>query len=477
MKVQISKNHTMTTLGVIVGNRGFFPDHLCDSGRTQILQVLEKRGFKAIALPTTATKFGAVETLEDARKCADLFQQHRHEIDGVLVTLPNFGDERGVAHALRWSDLSVPVLVQAFKDDAKSMTIRDRRDSFCGKMSACNNLRQFGIPFTLTRLHTVNPEETSFAQDLADFAVTCRVLRGLKHLRLGALGARPAAFNTVRYSEKLLEQAGISVETLDLFELFGWVNQLADDAPPVAAKLDEIKKYVPAKGIPPAALLKMAKFGVAVDQWMKRTQVQVTAIQCWTAMEEFFGVVPCTLMSMMSNLGMSSGCEVDVMGVVAMHALNRASGRPSALVDWNNNYGDDPDKAVIFHCSNLPKDLFESNPGMDYQEIIAGTVGKENTYGTIVGRLKAAPFTYLRVTTDDNLGGLRTYVGEGELTKDPLKTFGGYGVCRIPNFQKLLHHICENGYEHHVAVNPSQVARGVSDALANYLGWDVYLHE
>lgn len=467
----------MTTLGVIVGNRGFFPDHLCDSGRTRMLQVLEKNGYKTIALPTTATKFGAVETLEDARKCADLFQEHSREIDGVLVTLPNFGDERAVAYSLRWSGLSVPVLVQAFKDNDKSMTIRDRRDSFCGKMSVCNNLRQFGIPFTLTRLHTVNPDESSFKQDLADFGVTCRVMRGLKNLRLGALGARPANFTTVRFSEKLLEQAGISVETLDLYELFGWVEKLADTDAAVAAKLDEIKNYVSAKSIPPAALLKMAKFGVAVDQWMKRTQLQVTAIQCWTAMEEFFGVVPCTLMSMMSNMGMSSACEVDVMGVVAMHALNQASGRPSALVDWNNNYGDDPDKGVIFHCSNLPKDLFESKPSMDYQAIIAGTVGKENTYGTVVGRLKAAPFTFLRVTTDDTLGGVRAYVGEGQLTKDALKTFGGYGVCHIQHFQKLLRHICENGYEHHVAVNPSQVAAGIHDALSNYLGWDVYFHE
>jgi L-fucose isomerase-like protein len=466
----------MVTLGIIVGNRGFFPDHLCDSGRKDILQTLGKLGFQAVILPVTATKFGAVETMDDAQKCADLFKSQHEQIDGILVTLPNFGDERGVANALRWSGLGVPVLVQAFNDDPQKMTIKDRRDSFCGKMSVCNNLRQYGIPFTLTRRHTINPDDPSFRQDLEDFAVTCRVVRGLKNLRIGALGARPTAFNTVRYSEKLLERAGISVETLDLFELFGWIGRLRDDNGQVQAKLKEIDSYFTVKNVPSAALMKMAKFGVAVDTWMKQARLQATAIQCWTAMEEFFGVVPCTLMSMLSNLGLSSACEVDIMGAVAMYALAQASGKPSALVDWNNNFGDDPNKGVLFHCSNLPKDVFEGQPAMDFQEIIAGTVGKENAFGTVVGRVKAAPFTYLRASTDDATGKIRAYVGEGELTKDSLQTFGGYGVVKIPDLQKLLRYICENGFEHHVAVNLTPVAAGVKEALSKYLGWEVYIH-
>jgi L-fucose isomerase-like protein len=471
----------MLTLGVIVGNRGFFPAHLCDSGRKEILVTLEKLGIGVVILPTTETKFGAVESHEDARKCAELFKQNAEKIDGILVTLPNFGDERGVANAIRWSGLRVPVLVHAFNDDPKIMTIQNRRDSFCGKMSVCNNLRQYDVPFTLTRLHTVAPENKSFQQDLQDFVVTCRVIKALKNLRIGALGARPTAFNTVRYSEKLLEKSGISVETLDLFELFGWVNKMKDTDAAVEAKLKEIQNYVVAKSIPPVALLKMAKFGVAVDKWMRDTQLKATAIQCWTAMEEFFGVVPCTLMSMMSNMRMSSACEVDIMGTVAMYAMAQASGRPSALVDWNNNYGEESDKGVVFHCSNLPKDVFvsegEDAPVMDYQEIIAGTVGKENTYGTIVGRVKTGGFTYLRVSTDDFAGKIRAYIGEGELTNDPLKTFGGYGVVKIANFQKLLRYICENGFEHHVAINPARISNGVKEALGKYLGWEVYLHE
>src|SRR5918999_4839491 len=239
-----------TTLGVIIGNRGFFPAHLCSTGRTEVLAALERAGLGAVALAPETTRFGAVESLSDARACADLFKAHRGEIDGLLVTLPNFGDERAVANTIRWADLGVPVLVHAFADEGARMTIEHRRDSFCGKMSVCNNLRQYGIPYSLTTLHTTPPGHASFRADLQRFAATCRVLRALKHARIGALGARPAAFNTVPYSEKLLEQTGISVETLDLSEVLGWVNRMADSEPAVQEKLQSIPGYTNVRTVP-----------------------------------------------------------------------------------------------------------------------------------------------------------------------------------------------------------------------------------
>jgi L-fucose isomerase-like protein len=356
------------------------------------------------------------------------------------------------------------------------MTIADRRDSFCGKMSACNNLRQYGIPYSLTTLHTETPDSEYFSRDLNWFAGVCRVVRGLRRLRIGAIGARPAAFNTVRYSEKLLESAGISVEPIDLSEILGRINRMGDDDPAARAKLDEIKKYVPTNSVPAEALMKMAKLGAVVDGWMRETECDISAVQCWTSMEEFFGVVPCTVMSMMSNNLMSSACEVDICGVIGMHALQLASQTPSALLDWNNNYGDDPDKAVCFHCSNLPKHFFTSDVKMDFQQIIAGTVGVENTYGTCVGRVKPSPMSFARFSTNDHEGVIAGYVGEGEFTDDPLTTFGGAGVVKIPHLQKLLRYICENGFEHHVAANMATVAPAVHEATTRYLGWNVVQH-
>jgi L-fucose isomerase-like protein len=463
------------TLAVIVGNRGFFPDHLCETGRRTILSVLERKGFRVIITPAEATNNGAVESLDEARIAGDLFRRHRDEIDGVLVTLPNFGDERAIANTIRFAGLDVPVLVHAFPDDVRNMSIRDRRDSFCGKMSACNNLRQYGIRFSLTAKHTIDPESDEFGRELDKFGAVCRVVRSVRGARLGQIGARPAAFNTVRYSEKLFERTGITVETLDLSELLGWIKRMDDSEEEVQTKLAQVSDYTDVNGIPRESLLKMAKLGVGLDRFMAERQLDATAIQCWTALEEFYGVVPCTAMSMMSNSLLASACEADIAGTVSMFVLQQAAAEPAALLDWNNNYGDSLDKGVVFHCSNLPKAFF-SHQKMDYQEIIAGTVGRENTYGTIVGRIAPGPFTYARVSTDDVKGEITAYVGEGRFTEDTMLTFGGYGVFEVPRLQQLLGYICENGFEHHVAATRAPVADAVREALTKYLGWSVYLH-
>jgi L-fucose isomerase-like protein len=463
------------TMGLIVGNRGFFPDHLAKSGREEMLRVLEAAGMKVMALSPEESKYGAVETREESRRCAEFFKRHREKIDGVIVTLPNFGEERAIADTLRLADLRVPVLIQATPDEPKKMAISHRRDSFCGKMSACNNLRQYGIPYSITTLHTESPDSPEFAKDLEWFAAVCRVVNGFRNLRIGAIGARPAAFNTVRYSEKILESQGISVETLDLSEVLGRIERMKDADDAAQQKLASIKKYVDASNVPAAALLKMAKLGAVVDHWMAASEVTISAVQCWTSIEENLGVVPCTIMSMMSESLLSSACEVDICGVLGMHALQLASGTPSALLDWNNNYGDDPNKAVCFHCSNLPKHFFRSVK-MDYQEIIAGTVGKENTFGTCVGLIKPGAMSFARFSTDDTAGAMRGYVGEGRFTDDPLSTFGGAGVVEIPHMQKLLRYICERGFEHHVAANLACVAPAVHEATTRYLGWNMYFH-
>jgi L-fucose isomerase-like protein len=464
------------TFGVVVGNRGFFPGHLAKSGHSEMIAAIEKAGHAVVVTGPEETRHGAIESRAEAARCAELFRKNSGKIDGIIVTLPNFGDERAIADTLRAANLPVPVLVQATPDTPGLMTITDRRDSFCGKMSVCNNLTQYGIPYSLTTRHTEAPDSDVFRRDLEWFAGVCRVVRGLRRLRIGAIGARPAAFNTVRYSEKILEANGISIEPIDLSEILGRIAHMSDEDPAATAKLEAICRYVSTASVPRDALLKMAKLGAVIDHWMAETEVAISAVQCWTSLEEYFGVVPCTVMSMMSENLMSSACEVDICGVIGMHALQLASETPSALLDWNNNYGEDPDKAVCFHCSNLPKHFFREVK-MDFQQIIAGTVGRENTYGTCVGLVKSGPMSFARFSTIDREGKIAGYVGEGEFTDDPLDTFGGAGVVRIANLQGLLRYICERGFEHHVAANLAPVSAAVREAASRYLGWSVHQHQ
>ncbi len=474
-------NNKQLTFGLIIGNRGFFPAHLCESGRKQLLDVFESRGFQVITLSGDQTTFGSVESLDDARKCAALFSSHRSEIDGIIVSLPNFGDERAVANSIRWSELDVPILVHAFPDDPGKLQISDRRDSFCGKISVCNNLHQYGIKYSLTTQHVLDPGSDEFQVELDRFAGICRVHRAMKHLRVGVIGARPAGFNTVRFSEKILERAGISVEPIDLSEIIFRAEKVSEDNPQLEAKLNGIKTYLSKNKTPDSALVLIAKLGVVIDKWIEDQQLSAIAIQCWTALEEIYGVVPCTIMSMLSNAYMPAACETDILGAISMYALTTAAEKPSAIVDFNNNYGEDLDKCVLFHCSNFPKDLLDhgknvSQPIITYHDILAGALGQDSSWGVVAGELLPGPYTFCRVSSDDYSGSLSVYVGEGTMTTDKPASFGGYGVIEIQQLQELLQYICENGYEHHVSIAPGYTASILEEVFSKYLGWSVYHH-
>jgi len=463
------------TLGVILGNRDFFPDALITEARRDLVKLFAELNINPVWLTASETERGAVETWSDAVRCGELFRTHRAEIEGILVCLPNFGDEKGIADSIRLSELQVPILVQACPDDLDQFGLERRRDAFCGKISACNNLRQYGLKYTITREHTVGILDTSFREDLEEFLQVCRTVRGLRRVRIGAVGARPNAFNTTRYSEKLLEAAGISVNTIDLSEVFGSASTIANDDRRVKERIEMIRAYADSSAAPEESMLKMAKFAVVVDDWMLSLGLTATAIQCWSSMQKNYGVNVCTIMSMMSEQMLPSACEVDIAGVVSMYALQLASGRPSALVDWNNNYGKDPDKCVFFHCGNWAKD-FLPDIRIGTAPILGTVLGEQNTVGALEGRTPAGPVTFGRISTDDLAGKIRAYVGNGQFTDDPLNTFGTKAVVKVPRLQKLMRLICRNGFEHHAAMNGSHCASAVAEALGNYLGWDVYHH-
>jgi len=465
-----------TCLGVIVGNRDFFPDVLISEARKDLTKLFSELQIEPVWLSPEESKLGAVETWADAQKCGELLRKNRDRIEGILVCLPNFGDEKGVADSIRLADTHLPILVQACPDDLDQFGLDRRRDAFCGKISVCNNLRQYRIPYSLTRDHTVAILDPRFREDLVQFVQTCKVVRGLSRVRIGAVGARPNAFNTTRFSEKLLEASGITVNTIDLSEVFGNAAKISSDDKRIEQRVEKIRSYADASKVPDEAIVRMAKFALVVDDWMQSLSITATAIQCWSSLQKNFGVNVCTIMSMMSEQMLPSACEVDIAGVVGMYALQLAGGSPSALVDWNNNYGGDPEKCVFFHCGNWAKD-FLPDIRIATAPILGTTLGEENTFGALEGRTLAGPVTFGRVSTDDLSGKITAYVGEGEFTNDPLKTFGTRAVVKVAGLPALMHVICQNGFEHHAAMNRSHTAAAVAEAFGRYLGWDVYHHQ
>lgn len=471
------KTNKQTTFGIIIGTRGFFNSELARQGRKDLTALLDKLGYGYVILDEPATPTGSVETIADAQKVADLFIENRQEIDGIIVSLPNFGDEIGVVNAINLAKLDVPVLIQACDDDNDKVSVDERRDAFCGKLSVCNNLYQYNIPYTDTTYHTCKINSKVFEKDIEKFARICRVVRGLTHARVGAIGARPAAFQTMRASEKLLQASGITVVPVDLSEILSAAVRMDDSSPEVKTKIDEMHAYGTIPGhIPKENILKQAKFSLSAENWINENNIDAAAFQCWDSLQQNYGCAACLTMSMLSERLLPSACEVDISGALSMYALALASGNAAAILDWNNNFAEDREKCVCTHCSNYPKSFIQNEIEISNLDVLGATLGPERCFGAIKGKVASGPFTFFRISTDDTSGLIKSYVGEGEFTDDPYGMDGGIAVCQVKNLQTLMKVLCRNGFEHHVAMTRSHVADILLEAVEIYLGWDLYYH-
>lgn len=473
------KNKERMCFGIIIGTRAYFNSELAKDVRKQLLRTLADEGYDYVILPEDATPTGSssIETREDGLKCAELFRQNRDRIDGIIVSLPNFGFEIGIINAISVADLNVPILVQACDDENDKVDLDSRRDAFCGKISVCNNLYQYGIPFTDTTLHTYSIYSELLAKDINKFAGICRVVNGLRHARVGAIGARPAGFQTVRASEKLLQKSGITVVPVDLSEILGAARKIEDTDVELLKKLEEIKCYAVVPEEYNDKLVLQAKFGVAVERWIEANQIDAVAVQCWDSLEQNYGCAACVTMSMLGEKLLPAACEVDIAGAVSMYALTLAAQGQSALLDWNNNFAEDRNKCVCTHCGNFPKSFVRNDLKLGTLGVLGRTLGKVNTFGAVYGKVTKGDFTFFRISTDDTKGVIKAYLGTGEITDDPYGMDGCIAVTKVDNLQILMKHICKNGFEHHVAMVRNDVKNILNEAIEGYLGWNLYVHE
>jgi L-fucose isomerase-like protein len=468
---------TKQTFGVIIATRNIFSSKLATEARAKVLDKLEKMGFGTVILPEEETPTGNIEGYADAVKCAKFFKDRADQIEGIVVVLPNFGDELGVVNSIKMSGLNVPVLVQAVDDDNDKVDVKSRRDAFCGKLSVCNNFYQYGIKFTDTIYHTYSLDSEEFTKDINKFAGICRVVKGLQGLRVGAIGTRPIGFQTMRFSEKLLQKYGITIVPVDMSEIIAAAEKISDTDQAVIDKVEAIQNYGSCSIVHKGKIAKQARFGLAVENWIEENNIDISAIQCWESIEKNYGCAACVTMSMMGEKLMPSACEVDVAGTISMYALALAAQTPSAILDWNNNFAQDRNKVVCTHCSNYPKSFFQNEIEIGSLDVLGTVLGSEDTFGAVKGKVAAGNMTYFRISTDDNKGLIKSYLGEGEMTDDPYGMDGGIAVCEIPNLQNLMKYMCKNGFEHHVAMVRGNVSEILEEAIGNYLGWDLYKHE
>jgi L-fucose isomerase-like protein len=460
-----------STFALFFGNRGFFPASLQASAREELSRILQALGHQTLMLDANVTRYGAVETPAEGECYNQFLQQHRGEFDGVILCLPNFGDETGAVAALK--DAGVPILIQAYPDDLDKMSPELRRDAFCGKFSIMDVFCQYGVKFTTLKPHVIAPSNKVFAQQVAYFDQLCRVVKGMKNLVIGAIGARTTAFKTVRIDEVTLQKHGITVETFDLSDLFARIRKLDDRAKPVQVKAEQLQAYTNWNGVPEHALMTLRKMGVAIDQLIEEHHLQSVSIRCWIEMQEQLGVSPCVLLSELNDRGIPAACELDTGNAVTMYALSKASGNPATLLDWNNNYGAEENKCILFHCGPVPQSMMTAKGQVVDHAILKNAVGENCSYGCNVGRIAPTPFTYGSLLTEN--GKMKFYLGEGRFTDDviPADFFGCAGVAEIDHLQDTLHQIGDLGFRHHVSISAGHVIEPVQEAFEKYLGYEV----
>lgn len=452
---------------VLLGNRGTFPTDLILQARRELTERLEKAGHRVLMMPPEATGAGAVESPEEGRVFARFFKAHREQIDGVILSLPNFGSEGGVIAALQ--DVNVPVWVHAYPDQLNQMATATRRDAFCGKFAVLNILRQYGVPFSNPEPHTAMPGSAAFAKNLAHFNSVCRAVAAMRGMTVGAIGARTTPFKAVRYDEIAMQKHGVTVETLDLSDVFMRFEKLDAADGRVAQKHDVLAGYVGWDQVPEEAFNKLCRLGVVLDDIIDEYALDALALRCWAEIQQHLGVSPCVLVSEMNDRGRACACEVDVCSAVTMAILQAAAGsRVATNLDWNNNYGDEADKCILFHCGPVPQSLMAAKGTVVDHDLLVPAVGPGCSWGCNVGRIKPMDMTFAGLLTRD--GQLHFYVGEGQITNDliPDEFFGCAGVAQVSGLQRVLHQIGNEGHRHHTVLVEGHVAAAVSEALTVY---------
>lgn len=458
------------TFALYFGNRGFMPAELIAGARDDMVKAVTDAGYDYIMMDKDATRYGAVETRDEGRLYHDWLESHKGEFDGVILCMPIFIDENGAITALR--DANVPILMQAYPDEIGKMDFAHRRDAFCGKFSITDVFSQYHVPFTVLKPHVVHPLSKEFRQNLDDFAAICRVVKGMRRFTIGCIGARTTAFKTVRFDEVALEKYGITVESFDLSELFHKVDELKDDDVKVVAKMAHLKEYSNFSLVPTDRMITLAKVSCAIDQYIEEYHLDALTLRCWNEMETYYRVCPCVLLSELNDRGIVASCEIDLCSAITMRAMNLASGQSTACLDWNNNYGTDPNKVILFHCGPVAQSLM-TEKGLVTEHKMFAKCDPGSGWGCNEGRIRAFDMTFSNCKTED--GKLTIYASEAKFTGEPIEStyFGCGGVAEIPDLQNKLIRLARGGFKHHTTVGVGHMKDILVEAFSTYLHYDV----
>jgi len=459
-------------IGFVAANRRYFSTELAAKMRGEALAAMESLGIEAVVPDESMTEIGCVKNRDEGRRCGELFR--REGVQGIVIGAVNFGDEQGCVQAVQTSGANVPVMIFGCQEEEALRPGLKRRDAFCGLLSIAEALRQIGVRYTVAQEPICFPSGESFPTDLDHFARVCRVVNGIRGARFGQVGTRPEAFWTCRYDEKMLQRIGVTVVPTDLSEILAAIGRMSDDDPGVRDTVRSLRAGADTSSVPPEAVLKIAKFERALEDFIAQADLDAVAVQCWNSLQLNYGICACAVLARLGDRGIPCACEADVLGAMSMYALRLAADSPAALADWNNLHNDDPELVNLWHCGVYPPSFGRAKPKMAVQAIMGEHIGREKAVGVLELLVKEGPATLCRVTQGAEGEGWKVFLGQGRFEDNPASTFGAYGWCRLPGLQRIYRDILLRHFPHHVAVTRAHVGNVLHEVFGNYFGMATY---
>ncbi len=400
------------------------------------------------------TPFGAVHDLDEAETVAEYFRQQG--VDGLVLCPLDFGDERSAAKVAE--KLGVPVLLYATKEPAglPGPAMARQSDSYCGNLSMASALYRRKIPFHFAGIFF--PDEPEFATAVEPFVRAVAVVKGLRGARVGQVGVRPATFETVGYDEHALAlKFGQNVIYANLDDIVDMARRYADDDPQVAETMASVRAEFKEITVGTSYLLNAARLELALTEFWRRSKLSALAVQCWPAIQRMMGISVCNTYSRLTDRGMLTACEADVLGAEAMLISHRVALGASAphFIDWTIQHRENPNWLLAWHCGNAPASLAAdpSRTALRSRKDMAGALPIPETdpqAGLNQFQIRPGKVTLCRLAEYDNRWKL--LITTGEIIPSDETLAGTWSWVEVKDHGRLYRTLVEEGFVHHASM-------------------------
>jgi len=460
-------------IGFVPAHREFFDENWAIRMRERCISILSTIEKLDLVVPDDKlTKGGLVRDERDAEKTIQLFREK--DVDGIMIGTMTFGDEISVLKiASAFKDR--PILLFGTKEGPFTPDGNRLSDSFCGTLSISSGLHRRRIPFIFAGI--LFPEEEEFKDAVLNFMRVCAIVRGFVGAKVGQIGTRPGPFETCAINEPaLIEHFKQTVVPISLVEIFQSANSLSDDEPEVQEIIREIEAQADVSNVKREILVKLAKLECALKRFAEENKIDAMAVQCWTAMQNIYGVSSCLPMGRLTDKGIMTACEVDIYGALTMLIQYLASLKttPPHFIDWTIQHQEKDNVFLAWHCGNAPPSLACEGCPIVVREhsILKRTVKPESSYGTAEFQLKPGTVTICRLVEYD--GEFKMLITKGEIKQSSDKLRGSWSWVEVPNLKSLYRTLVEEGFIHHASMIHGDYTQAIADAC-KFLGIKVVL--